>query len=334
VLSIYSSAWKGFNKRIENPNWPGVRFDAAVNAIRTQASFPVLQGTTDIYSYNQSYVIASGNIWSPRPIFQSYSVYTPALAEINRRHLLGNSAPDNLIFSVEPIDGRLPAMEDGASWPILLSNYQPTRMENNFLFLRKKDPIAEMEVPVRLSSGTHMFGERINVPGSGQFIFAQIEISPTIWGRIANILFKPNQLNITLELTNGIKKQFRLVRGMAKTNVLISPLIETTTEFHMLFGEKMILNGKQVKSLAITPSHGITMLWSDEYTIQFNQFQATSSSGISLMDEGEKFDDALSGIQGNSRMHDTVARCHNCRLVSATVEAPVKNMSTLVYSIH
>jgi hypothetical protein len=101
----------------------------------------------------------------------------------------------------------------------------------------------------------------------------------------------------------------------------------------MLYGEKNFLDGKLVKSLAITPNHGITMLWSDEYTILFNQLQATSSPGISLMDEGEEFNDALSGFHGNSRLHDTVALSHDCWWVSANMDASRKNMSTLVHSI-
>ena len=272
----YSSAWHGIRNRIENKNWPRPEFDAAVNSIRKQASFPVLPGTTDIYSYNQSYLIASGNTWSPRPIFQSYSVYTPELAEINRKHLLGNQAPDNIIFSVEPIDERLPSIEDGASWPILMLNYRPTLMENNFLFLQKQASISDIEDLLKLTSEKHSFGEPVNVPESKLPIFAQIEIKPTVLGRIASILFKPSQLQITLELKNGIKKQFRIIAGMAKSGFVLSPLIENTTEFEMLYGESGFLDKKQVKSFAIAPRNGKTMLWNDEYAVTFSQIKTSN----------------------------------------------------------
>jgi hypothetical protein len=196
--STYSSAWRGLQHRIQDRNWPEQEFDATVKGLRGQASFPVLPGTTDIYSYNQAYLIASGNTWSPRPVLQSYSAYTPALAEINRKHLLGKQAPDNIIFSVEPIDGRIPSSEDGASWPILMRNYRPTRLENNFLFLEKKENLPEIDDPVMLKSELAVFGEKVLLPHSGQPVFAQIEIEPTLLGRLVNIFFKPSQLQITL----------------------------------------------------------------------------------------------------------------------------------------
>lgn len=295
VISTYSSAWHGIKNRIENKNWPRLEFDAAVNTLRKKASFPVLQGTTDIYSYNQSYLIASGNTWSPRPILQSYSVYTPALAEINKKHLLGSKAPDNIIFSVEPIDGRFPSIEDGASWPILMVNYQPTRMENDFLFLRKKKSISEIEKPLKLTSEKHTFGESVNLPHSSQPIFAQIEIKPTLLGRIASIFFKPSQLQITLELKNGMRKQYRIIAGMAKSGFLISPLIENTAEFGMLYGKNGFLEGKLVKSIAIAPRYGRTKLWNDEYTVTFRQIRTTSPIDISKIFKFDGFDSELSG---------------------------------------
>jgi hypothetical protein len=263
--------WRGIKNRFENRNWPKLEFDAAVNSLRVKASFPVFPGTTDIYSYNQSYLIASGNTWSPRPILQSYSVYTPELAEINRKHLLGNQAPDNIIFKVQTIDGRIPSIDDGASWPILMFNYRPTRMENDFLFLQKKANISDIEEPLKLTSEKHTFGERVNLPESNQPVFAQIEIKPTVLGRIASILFKPSQLQITMELKNGLKKQFPIIAGMAKSGFVLSPLIENTAEFGMLYGESGLLDKKQVKSFAIAPRNGKTMLWNNEYAVTFSQ---------------------------------------------------------------
>ena len=74
--------------------------------------------------------------------------------------------------------------------------------------------------------------------------FTQIEIKPTIVGRIADILFKPSQLKITLELNNGLKRQYRIIAGMAKSGFVISPLIENTAEFKMLYGKDGLLDGK------------------------------------------------------------------------------------------
>lgn len=318
--STYSSMWYGIKNRIESKNWPRVEFDAAVNSLRKQASFPVLPGTTDIYSFNQSYLIASGNTWSPRPMFQSYSVYTPALAAINRKHLLGNKAPDNIIFKVEPIDGRIPSIEDGASWPILMVNYRPASMENDFLFLQKKENISDIEEPLKLTSEKHTFGESVNLPQSSQPIFAQIEIKPTILGRVANVLFKPSQLRISLELNNGIKKQYRIITGMAKSGFMISPLIENTAEFGMLYGERGFLNEKLVKSITIAPGIEKFMFWHKNYIITFSQIKTTSLIGISTT---YKFD-GFAGELSSSKV-TTAEKCDGfIDVINGISPAPVK----------
>ena len=81
-------------------------------------------------------LIASGSPWSPRPTIQSYVAYSEQLARINRDHLLGIRAPRNLAFKVEPLDDRMPALEDGASWSVILRNYRPVQFLNGFLILR------------------------------------------------------------------------------------------------------------------------------------------------------------------------------------------------------
>lgn len=316
----YSSAWHGIENRIKAKNWPRSDFDVAVKSLREQASFPVLPGTTDIYSYNQSYLISSGNTWSPRPILQSYSSYTPALAEENRNHLLGSRAPDNIIFKVEAIDGRIPSIEDGASWPILMGNYQPTRMANDFLFLRKKESASQMGGVLKLKNEKHAFGENVNLPQSNQPIFVQIEVEPTAFGRLASIFFKSSELQITLDLKNGLKKQYRLIPGMAKSGFLISPLIESTAEFGMLYGKSGYLSSKVVKSFAIAPRDGRTRLWNDAYNVTFGQLKTDSSTDLTKIYKFDEFDDELADAKVT-----TAEKCDGAiDVVNDTSPAPAK----------
>ncbi len=76
-------------------------------------------------------------------------------------------------------------------------------------------------------------------------------------------------------LNNDLKKQFRIIAGMAKSGFVLSPLIENTTEFELLYGENDLLDNKQVKSLVITPRNGKTMLWNNEYMVTFSQIKTS-----------------------------------------------------------
>jgi hypothetical protein len=167
-------------------------------------------------------------------------------------------------------------------------------MENDFLFLQKKGNISDIEERLKLKSEIHTFGESVFLPHSSQPIFAQIEIEPTILGHIASIFFKPSQLQITLELNNGMKKQYRIIAGMAKSGFVISPLIENTAEFGMLYGNDGFLNGKAVKSIAIAPRDGKTLFWKDEYVITLSKIKTGAPIDMSKIHMFDGFDDELS----------------------------------------
>ncbi|HAU1962668.1 TPA: hypothetical protein F8R58_16465, partial [Legionella pneumophila] len=196
-------------------------------------------------------LIASGMQWSPRPIFQSYSAFTANMAEINKNYLLSENKPDNIIFKVEPIDNRIPSMEDGMSWPTLINHYQPVRFENDFLFLRKKLVNKPVTPLVPLKTEIHTFGEQVKIPDTDIPLFVEIDIEPTFWGMLATTFFKPHQLEANLELKNGTLRQYRLIANMAKSGFLLSPFIENSAEFGLLFSQNNYLAGKKVISFSI-----------------------------------------------------------------------------------
>jgi hypothetical protein len=291
----YSSAWQGIENRIQNRNGLKDEFDVTVKSLRELVDFPILQGTTDIYSYNQTNLLASSNSWSPRPTFQSFAAYKPVLAENNKSHLLGKRAPDNIMFKVETIDGRLPSLDDGASWPVLIHNYEPVRMLRDYLQLRKKEiPSTNLETHTMIRE-QHSFGESVLLPQSSRPVFAQIEIKPTVFGRLANAIYKSSALLITLELKNGGKKQAKIISGMVKSGFLISPLIENTAEFGLLYGKLEYLDSRLVKSMVITSSNEKTWQWKHDYTVTFSQIDIPTPMDISILGVMEGFDDSILG---------------------------------------
>jgi hypothetical protein len=271
--STYSQAWNGLKNRLKDKHWLIQNFELSLAYLHKQAPFPPLQGTTDIYSFEQTYLISSQNKWSPRPVFQSYSVFNSALAEKNRRHLLAENRPDNIIFRIEPIDNRIPSLEDGASWPTLMVNYQPSQAVNDFLFLKKKETGKTMSFITRED---HVFGDFVTLPIHNQPLFAKLEIKPTLWGKLANFFLKPSELNINFVLKDGSKRQYRLIAKMAKSGFLMSPLIENTAEFALLYDKENYLDAKMVKSFSISTNQGKVAQWSKDYNVQFKRIEITS----------------------------------------------------------
>lgn len=270
MVSTLSSAWYGIKNRWNQKDWLKNNYALTMGYLSKQVPFPQLQGTSDIYSFEQTYLIASGNQWSPRPVFQSYSVFNPNLAEKNRGHL-AKHAPNHVIFRLEPIDNRVPSLEDGASWPLLIAAYQPSQVMNDFLFLRKKPhQLTPNKIISSLGSEKHSLGEEIRLPFFNQPLFMEIDIKPTLWGRLTAFLFKPEQLQIELILKNGSHKSYRLIAGMAKAGFLISPLIENTKDFASLYDKPLNLEAKRVQSFKISTAQENSRQWHSGYTVKLS----------------------------------------------------------------
>jgi hypothetical protein len=267
LQSTFVTAWSGARQRLQHHDWPRSQFDATLSALRQQAGWPLLDGTTDVYAYDQSWLIASGNRWSPRPVLQSYSAYTPALAEANRKHLLGASAPDNIFFTIQSIDERWPSLDDGPSWPLLLQKYRPVGAVGTASILTKRqDVVAEVMRPASISA--HRFGDAVALPQTTLLLFAQLDIQPTLAGRLAALMFRSSQLKIKVLLDDGTVKTYRMVSAMAQAGFLLSPLIEGGDEFRHLYTGQHFLDNKRVKSFSIDTDPRVRWFWQQSYTLR------------------------------------------------------------------
>jgi hypothetical protein len=231
-------------------------FNASFKAIRAAYPIPRLPGTMDVYSTNHAVAMAYALPWNPRPVLQSYSAYTPALARLNRDHLLGERAPDWVWFTVEPIDGRLASQEDGASWPVLLRDYEPIQKARGGMVLKRRVAGAA-SVPALgaiLLQKRITLGERIEVPRDGGALSFSLNARRNWLGQLMHTALKSRSLMIELELASGETRRMRLVSGMLVEPVVLSPLIESSEEFALLYGDLPALADKRVVAMKLMES--------------------------------------------------------------------------------
>jgi len=273
----------------------GVRARASGNAVYEEEfrlrmaelsrrrSFPRFEGTTDIYSYLQGYLLASPNTWSPRPVFQSYAAYTPALLNMNARHLEGNRAPDHILFRIEAIDGRLPSLEDGLSWPGLLSTYSFDGIIGEFIHLVRDRQVRAAPVREFIHQGVHALGEAIAIPvpqGRGP-VFAEIDISPRVLGRIAETLFTVSPIRIVLTFADGHTESYRYVSGMGRTPFLLSPRVAQNIDFLLLAAPPRYLANSRVTSMQLIAN---PRLWRPSFSLRL------TSAALERADWRERYD--------------------------------------------
>jgi hypothetical protein len=278
--NTYSTAVQGLRLRLTDSKNLQERFAAALAQMRIEYSVPALQGTADVYTNEQSVLLASGNRWNPRPIIQSYAAYTPELARINEQHLRTANAPDWVLLDLiganklnDPngligIDGRLPSLDDGPSWPALLENYTFSSFDGQFVFLRRNPEIKTRSTLEMIYTATQRVGEKVVLPQTQGPLFAEIDLRPTLFGKALIALFQPPTLNIELNLRNGATKSYRVIASMMATGFIVSPLVANTSEFALLAaGDRRFQDAGQVASISIVPSYGNSLFWSGTYQL-------------------------------------------------------------------
>ena len=270
----YTDFTKGMHLRLSGGERLAQDYAAAIRTLAVEAPLPVLIGTTDVYSYGQSSLIASGNAWAPRPTLQSYAAFVPRLALANKAHLQGVDAPANVILKVEPIDNRFPLMEDGPSWPVFLKHYRPVSSNPSGLLLSRNDVADPPDENVKLLDAIHRLDEFVGVPSSARPVFVRLQIRPTLWGRALALAFKPPILSIEAQLANGRRARFRIVSTMAEAGFILSPLIRSEKEFALLYEEVSQLEGLRVVGFTVR-SEGPAGLWAVDYGVTLESVPVT-----------------------------------------------------------
>jgi hypothetical protein len=281
TCNTYTSAWEGIRLRLAESGSLQNRFQRAMANIRSEYTVPVLNGTTDIYTYEQSVLLASNDAWSPRPVFQSYSAYAPALAKLNEQHLRSTNAPYWILLDLMAIDDRLPLLEDGMSWPALLDNYTFISFDGQFVLMRRKQVVQAKSDFELIDEGTYRTSGTVALPETHAPLFAEVDLKPTLLGQLWMALFKPPQLNIVLNLGNGVTKSYRVISNMMTTGFIVSPLVSNTAEFASLAtGNRRFQDEGKVKSMSISPSYGGSILWSGTYTLTVKRYEGQPAPNL------------------------------------------------------
>jgi hypothetical protein len=275
--------WQNFREWVRSPeDWKArlkQQRDTALARIRDQHPLPPLQGSVDVIPSIQSVILAHGYDYRPRPVFQEYVAYTPKLIAANRAFLRSDRAPDYLFFSPGSIDDRYPSSAEGAVWPDILRLYRLERMVVGDLALlaRRAEPLAELLDGDAIH--TLHFGESLNLADQTT-VFARIKVEKTGFGKLANLLFKPAPVFLSMKLHDGVVKTHHLIPEMASEGFLLSPYIQSSTEFGLLAtGQLGSLINKQVEEIIIRTSNLGQFYYQESISLNLQSLRTRNLSG-------------------------------------------------------
>jgi hypothetical protein len=241
------------------------RHESAAADIRSKVPVPALSGTIDIYPHEGAVALAHGMSYRPRPLLHSYSAYTPRLSRIDAEHLRGPHAPENILFEVWPIDGRLPTLDDSLSWPELLTRYEfDSSVAGRYLLLKRSSRpwVFDLHHLADLKGRT---GEVIRLPEAtaGEMIWATVDLRATWRGRAAAAILKAPLPGMVVQQRDGTLAAYRVLPELLSAGFLLSPLITDTNDFRQLLnrhGSAALLR-RQVEAIGIVSIDGAPIDW-------------------------------------------------------------------------
>jgi hypothetical protein len=174
--------------------------------------------------------------WVPSPTLQLYIAYTAALDERVARHFASAGAPDVLLARYEAIDGRHPLWDPPATWAAILRCYAPESSPRPDLVVLRRRP---RPAPWRAKDAGSMrfaVGDWIDVPAAPDLLFAELDLKPTLAGRLRAALFRVPPVEAVVQFADGRKKRWRILPDTARDGLLMQPLPRNPATFPVAFG--------------------------------------------------------------------------------------------------
>jgi hypothetical protein len=220
--------------------WRRAYQQSSAGASRPAISAAVGGASADIYDSLAAVGLLNGLRLTPRPVFQSYSAYTPLLEKLNLRFYQSERAPDFLLWSDDRIDERYPAQDDAMLVAGLPGHYVPLFPENEFWLLKKVSPLSRGPIERRLvySARVRLYDEIELPPQRDGAVWLQADARPNMLGRVRGILYKPALLWVATTDDQGGKSTWRVLPRIAQDGFILSPTLATGNDMaHFLRGE-------------------------------------------------------------------------------------------------
>ncbi len=240
-------------------------WEQANAAAAEEASLPGIQkavgsGTVDVYNYSVGTALLNGLALSARPVFQSYSAYTPGLEGCNLRFYQSDRAPDFLLWREERVDGRYPGQDDAMLLAALPGHFEPLFQEGGYWLFRRTSrlPAAAPEQRLILSR-TVGLSEEIALPAHpAHAIWLRADAVENALGRVRGFAYKPALISLATRDDQGRRRTWRLLPRVARAGFILVPTLADGGDMALLMKGQ---SGPQVTSFHFEAPEGQGEFW-------------------------------------------------------------------------
>jgi hypothetical protein len=240
--------------------------------------------TIDIFPHEIGALLQNNMNYFPRPIPQSYSVYSPLLDSINAAHFYGVARPAMIMMRNESIDNRYSFWDESLTKAAIRLNYEyvdyvafnkltlqygtPTIV--NYLLLKEKAQSHRKPQFRRISGQVAQLEETVplHFPDSVA-VYMTVAMDYTPAGKLRRVFYQPASLSMTLFPDISVSLDYQIKKPIIAGPVLINKYMEGNFEL------KNFMTGDLKKNHNITgfALHGDATYIKNKITVTFFQLE-------------------------------------------------------------
>ncbi len=252
------------------------RLDEAAERLARKNDLPQVRGVVgeapvDEVPHHQNVLFLNRLNVRHRPVFQSYSAYTPYLQRLNADFYADpKRGPEFVLFKVDPTDGQFPTVADSQIYPTLLQHFRPRLVERDYLLLERVRDTARPVRSVEVQRQTVHLGEWVALtsgPGLGELA---VDLDFSRFGSLSSFLIRGPRLYLDVRLDDGQEiTGFVTSRGSMRLPFLVDPFVRHMRNFAKLYTATW--NLPRVTAFRLRARDGQENLYAPEFRFTFSR---------------------------------------------------------------
>lgn len=218
-------------RELTGPREARARLEHALLETRRAYALPRIRervgdASIDVLPWGVAVLFLNDLDWRPRPVFQSYSAYTPSLFALNAEHFRSDERPRFVLTHEGVIDGRHPLHDDGEAWIEILQRYEPVVYEDGFLLFEETGEAPASGRPELLIEQRVRLGEQIDLStliGETCWVQLEIELEESPWGALRTPFYRGAPSFLDTWFGSDLLVRHRFVPAVAERGFLIAP---------------------------------------------------------------------------------------------------------------
>lgn len=257
------------------------QLEGQVNQWKIEAQLPKAQefigeAPVDVLGFEQAIALFNELNYTPRPIFQSYSAYTPHLAELNAEFIISKAAPEFLLLKLQTLDERVLLANDSQLMALFPHLYEFRLLEKDFYLFQRRNETPDLEdlAPKLVRSAEMVLDQELSIADlSSTHLWIEIDFPFNLLGRARNFLYKPPLVYLIVTDFDGKEERFRIPRPIALAGFQINPLV---TDFETYLEAHGGDSPRQVRSLRIEVAEEDQLWFKEKALVSLSTLKATN----------------------------------------------------------